>query len=83
MRMVSELPDMTLSDQNTSMMNTLRQPKLIDASLKSSLQEILDFESQYIIKLHTGFIKDAHANKTANEGISFKKSLWIFLVQSE
>lgn len=47
---------MTLSDQNTGMVNTLRQPKLVDTSLKSSLKEILDLESQYIIELHTRFV---------------------------
>lgn len=39
-----ELPDVTLSDQDTGMMDTLSQPKLIDTSLQSSLQEILDLE---------------------------------------
>lgn len=39
-----ELPDVTLSDQDTGVMNALCQTELVDTSLQSSLQKIFDLE---------------------------------------
>lgn len=80
---ISVLPNVTLSDQNTSMMDTLRQPKLVDTSLKSSLQEVLDLKGQHVIELHAGFIKHADTNETSDEGIAFKESLGVFFIKGE
>lgn len=77
------LPDMTLSDQNTSVMNTLRQPKLVDTSLESSLQEIFDLKGQHVIEFHAGFVKHADTNETSDEGIAFEESLRVFFIEGE
>jgi len=65
------------------MMDTLRQPKLVNAGLQSSLQEILNLESQHVIELHARLIKHTNTNKTTNERIAFKETLGVFLVKSE
>ncbi len=74
---------MTLADQDTGMMDTLCQPELVDASLQSSLQEIFDLERQDVIEFHAGLVQHANPNETANEGISFKQSLGVFLIQRQ
>lgn len=57
---------MALANQDTSVMNTLGQAQLVDTSLQSTLQEILDFERQHVIELHTGLVKHANPDQTAN-----------------
>ena len=46
------IPDVTLSDENTSVVNRLGKTELVDTSLQTALQEILDFQSQHVIELH-------------------------------
>merc|ERR1711997_95050 len=48
--------DMSLTDQNTSMMNRLCKSKFENLSLKTALQEIFNFQTQYVIELHATFI---------------------------
>lgn len=64
-------------------MDTLREIELVYTSLESSLQEILNFKSQYVIELHASFIEHADANQTTNEGIAFKETFRIFFVKGE
>lgn len=78
-----ELPDVTLADQDTGMMDTLCQPELVDTSLQSSLQEIFDLERQDVIEFHAGLVQHPDPNETANEGISFKQSLRVFLIECQ
>jgi hypothetical protein len=74
---------MPLLDKDTSVMDTLGKTELVDTRLQPALQEIFDLESQDVIELHTGLVKHTNSDQTTNEGISFEKSLWIFLVESE
>lgn len=74
---------MTLSDQYASVVDTLRQSQLVDTSLKSALQEILDLKGQHVIKLHARFVKYTNTDETADEGIAFEKSLGVFFVKGE
>lgn len=80
---IGYLPNVTLTNENTSVMNTLCQPELVDTSLKSSLQEILDLERQNVIELHAGFVEYADTDQTADKGIAFKKSFRVFLIEGQ
>jgi len=75
--------DVALADENTSVVDRLGETKLVDASLQTALQEILDLEGQDVIELHAGLVEDTDADKTANEGISFEKTLGVLLVKSK
>lgn len=77
------IPDMSLSDQNSGVVDTLGQPKLVHASLQSSLQEIFDFESKHVIEFHTRFIEDTDTHETTDEGISFEQTLGILLIEGK
>lgn len=74
---------MPLPNQDTRMMDTLGQPKLVDTGLQSPLQEILDLERQHVIELHARFIEHTHTDKTTDEGIAFKETLGVLLVKGE
>ena len=77
------IPDVTLTDQDTSVVDGLGETKLVDASLKTTLQEILNLEGQDVIELHAGLIEHTDTNQTTNEGISFEETLWVLLVEGK
>lgn len=74
---------MPLLDENSGMMDTLRQPKLVYTSLKSAFQEIFHLQRQYVIELHARLIEYSHANESTDEGIAFEKAFGFFLVERE
>lgn len=74
---------MTLLDKDAGMVDGLGQPKLVDTGLETTLQEILDLQSQHVIELHAGLVKHTDTDKTANQSVSFEKALGVFLVKGE
>ena len=74
---------MTLPNQDTGMMDTFRQPELVDTGLQPSLQEIFNLERQDVIEFHAGLVQDSDTDETADEGISFEEPLGIFLIKSQ
>jgi hypothetical protein len=65
------------------MVNALRQSAFENLSLQSSLQEILNLQSQYVIKAHSCFIEHTDANKSTDEGVTFKQTFWVLCVKLE
>ena len=74
---------MPLPDQDASVMDALGQPKLVNTSLQSSLQEILHFERQYVIEFHAGFVEHTNTHEAANERVALEQALRIFLIERE
>ena len=62
-------------------MNTLRQPKLVHASLQTPLQKVLDLKRKHVIEFHARFFQHADANQTANQGITLEEPFRVFFVQ--
>ena len=83
MSIYSNAPNMSLSDQNTGMVNALCQTALEHLSLQTSLQEILNLESQHVIKTHTRLVKHTNTDETTNESVSFEETFGIFVVEFE
>ena len=77
------VPNMPLPNQDPCVMNTLCQAQFVDTGLQSSLQEVLHLESQHVIELHSGLIKHAYTNETANERITFEEALGVFLLHGQ
>lgn len=75
--------DVSLADENTSVVNGLRKAKLVDASLKTALEEIFDLKGQNVIELHAGLVEDTDTNETANQSVTLEKALWVLLVQGQ
>ena len=74
---------MTLTDENTSVMDGLGETELVDAGLKTTLQEIFGLEGQHVIELHAGLVEHTDTHKTANECIAFEETLGVLLVEGE
>jgi hypothetical protein len=72
-----------LLDEDTSVVDRLGETELVDTSLETALQEVLDLESQDVIESHTGLVEHTDTDETANEGISFEETLGILLVKGE
>lgn len=65
------------------MMDGLGQSGLEDLSLQSSLQEILNLQSQHVIEPHALLIQDTNADEATDEGISFEESTRVFWFELE
>lgn len=74
---------MSLADQTTGMMDGLGQSELENLGLKATFQEIFNTKTQNVIQLHLVFGEDTHENQTAEEDVSFEKTLGVFVVQHE
>lgn len=74
---------MTLTDEDTGVVDGLGKTKLVDASLKTTLQEVLDLKGKDVIELHAGLVEDTDTDQTANESIALEKTLGVLLVESE
>lgn len=75
--------NVTLSDENTGMMDALGKTMLEDLSLETALEEVLDTEAEHVIELHLGLVEDADTDETTEEGIAFEQTLGLFLVESQ
>lgn len=75
--------DVTLTDQDTGVVNGLGETELVDTGLQTTLQEILNLQGQNVIELHAGFIEDTDTNETSNEGVTFEESLGVLLIKGE
>ena len=53
--------DVSLPDENTGMMDWLCKSKLEHLGLETPFQEILNFEAEHIIEIHTVFIQNTNA----------------------
>lgn len=75
--------DVTLLDQDTGVVDGLGQTELVDTGLQTTLQEVLDAEGQDVIELHAGLIEHTDADQTANQSVTFEKTLGVLLVEGE
>ena len=80
---VVSLPNVTLTDQDTSVVNGLGQTAVEDLGLQASLQEIFDLQAENVIELHLALVQDADANETSQQGVTLEQTLGITLVQGQ
>lgn len=64
---------MSLADENSGMMDTFSQTQLEDLCLESSLEEVLQAQTQDKIKLHLALIKHTNAHQATQEGITCRR----------
>ena len=74
---------MSVSDDNSGVVNGLSEVALQDNSLKSSFQESVNGETQDVIQFVFRFIQDTHLIKLLHEGATFENSFWVFLIKSK
>ena len=61
---------MTLLDQHTGMMDGLGETEFEDLGLETTLQEVLNFETENVIELHLILGEDTDTHKTTEKGIT-------------
>lgn len=74
---------MTLLDQDTSVVDGLGEAELVDASLETALQEVLNTEGKNVIELHARLVEHTDTDQTANQGITFEQTLGVLLVEGK
>lgn len=62
---------MSLPDENAGMMDRLGKTSLKDLGLQTALQEVLDFQTEHVIKLHLFLIQHSDTNQTTKERIAW------------
>ncbi len=78
-----DIPDVTLADEHTRMMDAFCETKLVDAGLQAALKKVFDLEGEHVIELHAGLVEHSDTNETANQGVALEQALRVFLVESE
>ena len=77
------IPDVSLLDEDTGVVDGLGKTESVDAGLETALQEILDLEGQDVIESEAGLVKDTDAYKTADQSVTLEKTLGVLLVERE
>ena len=77
------LPNVTLADEDASVMDGLGQADVEHLSLQTSVQEVLDLEAEHVIELHLGLVQHADAHQTTQERIALEQALRFLLVERE
>ena len=80
---LSFIPDVSLLDEDTGVVDRLGKAESVDAGLETALQEVLDLEGKDVIESKAGLVEDTNTDKTANQGVTLKKTLGVLLVESE
>ena len=75
--------NVSLADEDTSVVDRLGETQLVDASLEPTLQEIFNLQGQHVIELHAGLVEHTDTNQTTNEGIAFEQTLGVLLVEGK
>lgn len=65
---------MPLPDEDTGVMDGLGKTSLEDLGLQAALQEVLDLQTEHIIKLHLLLIQHSDTDQTTKEGIAWLKN---------
>ena len=74
---------MTLSDQDTGVVDGFRETELVDAGLQTTFEEIFDFEREHVVEFHAGFVEHADADEAADEGVAFEEAFGVFFFEGE
>jgi len=75
--------DVTLADEDASVMDGLGESELEDLGLETTLQEIFDLQAEDEIELHALFVQDTDPDQTPKECVAFEQPAGILLVQGE
>ena len=78
---MSFLPNVTLTNEHTSVVDGLGQAALEDLSLETTLQEVLDLQGQHVIETHAGLIEHTDADETTNKGVTLEKTLGVLVIE--
>lgn len=62
--------DVSLTDEDTGVVDRLGESRLEDLSLEATLEEILNLESEDVIETHAGLVENTDSYKTTDQGVT-------------
>lgn len=62
--------DVSLTDEDTGVVDRLGESRLEDLSLEAALEEILNLESEDVIETHAGLVENTDSYKTTDQGVT-------------
>lgn len=75
--------DVTLADEDASVMDGLGKSELEDLGLETTLQEIFDLQTEDEIELHALLVQDADPDQTPEKCVAFEQPAGFLLVQGK
>lgn len=75
--------NVSLSDQDSGVVDRLGQTQLVDLSLQSSFQEIFNLQSQDVIQLLLVFRQDTDSHQSSDQGVTIEQSLWVLFISGQ
>lgn len=75
--------DVTLDNENTSVVDGAGKTQLEDLGLQTTLQEVLDGQSQDVIELHLILGEHTRADQLADQSVTLKETLLVLLVTGQ
>jgi len=75
--------DVSLSDEDSGMMDTLGKAMFEDLCLESSFHKVFNAKTKDVIELHSRLLKDTNSYQSSKECITFKESSRILFIKSE
>jgi hypothetical protein len=73
----------SLSDEDTGVVDRLGESELEDLGLETSLQEILSLEGQHVIQSHSAVIEHTDSDQSSDQGVTLEKSLGVLVLELE
>jgi len=75
--------DVPLSDEDTGVVDGLGEPELENLGLETTLQEVLNLETENVIELHLALVQDADPDQTPEERVTLEQPLGVLLLERE
>lgn len=79
--MIESAPNVTLSNQDASMMDRLGKPALEDLCLQPAFQEVFDLQRQHVIETHAGLVKHTNSDEATDEGVTLEETLRVLRIE--
>lgn len=80
---LSSHSDVSLANEDSGVVDGFGETDLPDLGLESSLQKVLDLQTQNVIELVLRVIQHSQSMQTSEDGISLKEATRILLVEGE
>jgi hypothetical protein len=75
--------DVSLSDQDSGVVNGLGETEFKNLGLESSFHEIFHFKSEDVVEFHVLFIENTNSHQSSEKSVTFEQPLWVFVFEGE
>lgn len=75
--------DVSLSDEDSGVVDRLGESELEDLGLQPSLQEVLGLEGQDVVESHSRVVEHTDSHQSSDQRVSLEESLGVLVVELE